>query len=140
MTDLLKRLEEAEAGSRELSDAVLLACGWTFYQGGVQMAITGAGGGLVDVWTPPNPTGESPRLYSGDRPSPTQSLDDALGLVPEGWIVGNLGQKDSMGWHCELKKGYQTSYSGVEIGHNIKSPALALCIAVLKAREAEEER
>jgi len=114
MTDLIKRLEEAEAGSRELSDAVLLACGAMEYD-----------------W--------KSRKYSR-RPSPTQSLDDALGLVPEGWEweAASFAKHNN-----EPRAGlWRNLYSNdIEcIASHGATPALALCIAVLKAREAEEER
>lgn len=80
MTDLLTDLRAAKEGSRELSDQVLLAWGWTTTKVGM-LAITGGGGGEDTVWV--SPTG----ALTQHRPSPTESVDDALAGVPEGWAV-----------------------------------------------------
>lgn len=73
-------------------------------------------------------------------PAYTESIDCALTLVPEGWTVANIGQRDSGAWWAELRRGSQTSYDKVElsgIGINDKLPlAIAICIASLKARLA----
>ena len=79
MTDLLSRLQQASEGSRELSDEMLLACGWKI----------GEGSWFID------PSGS--KFLPDDRPDPTRSLDDAVALVPEGWnrkVIANCwGQK-----------------------------------------------
>ena len=57
-------------------------------------------------------------------------------LVPEGWILANIGQNDDKSWYAELREGYRTSYNRVAVS-DLKTPtaALALCIAALKAKD-----
>lgn len=67
---LLSDLESAAAGSRELSDRVLLALGWRTDQ------ITG-----TCWWRPENPeapNGTGSWFSAVDCPSPTESVDDAI--------------------------------------------------------------
>jgi len=120
---LISELEKAKEGSRELSDEVLLMCGWSYRPnrygpGGPQWG----GGGL---WTNPLGIGTA---ASDSRPSPTESLDAALPLVPERcWAEGTLGSPSYIEIHnpkiyAEIGKGEGAT------------PALALCIAALKAR------
>lgn len=68
-------------------------------------------------------------------PRYTASLDDAISLVLKalpGWTIANIGQDDRKGWHAELRKGYQTSYSTVKIG-GAALPAIALLLAAIPA-------
>ena len=110
MTSLATRLEAASEGSRELSDEMLLVLGFT-------------------EW----------RLRH--KPDPTRSIDDGLTMVPEGW-----------GWDlgCNLDPGQM--YSSIirgpfdtarpegqsAVGFS-NSPALALCIALLAAKEQADD-
>ena len=134
MTDpLLERLKRAEEGSRELSDEVLLACGWAikevtfpvgtkFYnycdETGRHVTTTGCG-------RPP-------------APDPTRSLGDCLRYVkPEGWEL-QLFERPN-GWFCRLKRRHPYALvAWFERDRDevllVASPALALCIAALKAR------
>ncbi len=121
MTDtLIEKLEQAEEGSRELSDEVLLACGWRKTR-----------------WVP---TGEpawfDPQGSNGSYlPHPTRSLDDCLRYaVPEGWWPEQLSWASDGSlviatiWNRDPGDGYK-SCDG-----DAANPALALCIAALKAR------
>lgn len=67
MTDLISRLQVAPAGSRELSDEVLLGMGWETKEAWGR-----------SYWVPPEGLARRPN----DRPNPTRSLDDALALLP----------------------------------------------------------
>ena len=131
---LIAELEAAKEGSRELSDEVLLMCGWSYEPnrygpGGPQWG----GGGL---WTDPLGIGTA---ASDPRPSPTESLDAALTLVPEGWIweISN-----TVGCGGDVSGGFAwvqpADVRPPGAHHQAKgaTPALALCIAALKAREA----
>jgi len=69
-----------------------------------------------------------PGLTASDIPNYTTSLDDALTLVPEGSKSVCFDWDDS-------------AVDGSFFGYNVQAatPALALCIAALKARKAMEE-
>lgn len=76
-----------------------------------------------------------PTLYN-DRPYYSRSLDAALTLVPEGWFIANMfvsPDKTTLYFWCANNPG---------LGHKYRSgaptPALALCIAALRARQAME--
>ena len=105
---LIERLEAAENGSRELD----------------QLIARNIGAGAA--------------LYSDnsgiDRALDyTTSLDAALTLVPKGMTFG-------MGWDTEIAGPYAfTGKTGEERkGYYARTPALALCIAALKARQTQE--
>ncbi len=136
MTDLkslIAELERAKEGSRTLSDKVLLACGWSYEPnrygpGGPQWG----GGGL---WTDPLGIGTA---ASDPRPSPTESLDAALTLVPEGWCGGGrLVGLPPYGMELLATDGLKVRLPGPKlVSSSGATPALALCSVALKAREA----
>ncbi len=71
----------------------------------------------------------------------THSIDDALTLVPDGWIVEELRQwrsKDNViYWECALSGGNDYVYCGnFQDSDRPPNAAIALCIAALKARES----
>ncbi len=118
MDDLLKRLEEATEGSRELDRLIAIhpatpSCG----------VVKGADIEVVreaeEDWNPPVVV----------VPDYTTNLQDALGLVPEGcpWEMKSVGMVE-MG----------TEFGPVE--GIAATPALALCIASLRAIEARAEK
>jgi hypothetical protein len=121
MRDLIERLEKAEGPDRALGDEVLFACGW-----GCEEA--GFGPDTYLVWSTPD---ESDTFRDGDQPNPTSSIDAALTLVPEGhdWLV-SMG----VGEPALAAVALATSVRNSEA--EAPSPAIALCIAALKAREA----
>lgn len=105
MTDLIARIESAEAGSRELSDEVLLA-----------------------LWGHPL----SANVKS--RPSPTESVDDALGLVPEG--LNALIASDGEAMFFTHRYAEDGDWLGMTEPIYAATPALALCAAVLRYCDA----
>lgn len=120
--DLISRLEKAKGPDRELGDKVLFACGWT-------RNCVGHFHGPMYRWR--GPDGKS--YEDGEHPDPTASLDAAVGLVPEGaYFKIQVGRdhKDTWCW-VEMKDVEAVAFS--------KVPALALCIAALKGRQASEE-
>lgn len=66
----------------------------------------------------------------------TASIDAALTLVPEGmeWSVSNRGQIGAK--HLSFVGVYGEPMVGSECDTNATTPAIALCIAALKARDA----
>ena len=135
---LIAELESAKEGSRELSDRVLLACGWRYEK--IKRGIGFSGKPkLEDAWLDPTRVPWTGAVKS-KRPSPTESLDDAVAVVPEGWEWG-IGS----GWshksaarppiaqlvYLDMSTGKQTT-----ITENGNTPVLALCIAALKTRDA----
>lgn len=71
----------------------------------------------------------------------THSMDAAIRLVPEGWLLANLSQTDAGFWWAELRKGYITSYSAVAMTSHYRAAtaALALTAASLRARSLSGE-
>lgn len=115
--ELIDALESAEAGSRVLSDAVLLALGWLQTRDPCLVCEDHG----VCLWLQPN------GVYHDNGPSPTESVDDALSLAPEGYgaISANISERGP---------------SSMRISHpytfgNAATPALALCIAILRAAD-----
>jgi hypothetical protein len=135
LRSLIERLEAATEGSRYLD--VEIACavptsipGYPKYEYTVPMRIARG-------W-------ESNRIYvcdvDGDltreshlAPNYTTSIDAALTLVPEGWVVANLYQ------HLETKRWLASvGRLNKEVGTSLfaATAAIAFCIAALKARQA----
>lgn len=114
---LIERLSAAKVDSRELSDEVLLALGWLHETG---------------WWRPPAPAPEWEIFHERDRPDPARSIDDAVRwVVPEGWSWTIYGP-DQLG---VVKPHAMLGVPGVfEADASAATPALALCIAGLKAR------
>ena len=124
---LLQELEGAEEGSRDLGYAVSLATGWKHVESafGPVLHLEKCSGQAKDcncVWR-----------------NPTLSVEAALTLVPEGWLPSSglgrnnqetHGKTDLYGW-AELDN---DPYDGTSILGYGKTPALALCIAAIKAR------
>jgi hypothetical protein len=136
MQELIARLEDAEAGSRELDAAI-------FRYFGEPVPTEFAGRGIKLEWqddgTAVMPIGDMHVRYS--PPSYSTSLDAALALaervLPSWRVFGISDERDSQvnsGWAagiCELR--------GPGIQHaRTWTPALAICIAILKAKAQGE--
>lgn len=103
--DLIARLEAVAEGSRELSDEVLLICGWrTEERGEIE----------IDLWWSP----EGRRVFSSCQPDPTRSLDAALSLVSAG--RRSIALTAAIKW-CRDRR-------GLEGNDFISYLALAVCI------------
>ena len=138
MSDLIERLEAATEGSRELDCRV-----WH--------AAAGKGQPLKEIGPP---TYKKTRFFCNPNPKVewigydllriaepyTTSLDAALSIVPEGWAFAKLGLAWAMGWDTEPPNMLVCELGGpVEGEHGIgHTPALALCIAALKARKEDK--
>ena len=81
--------------------------------------------------------------FSPDTAIPcyTTSLDAALTLVPEGYRLELYQSANGEWWDADLSPlGYDVDHEdGWSNGDGKADPALALCIAALKAREAMEK-
>lgn len=133
---LIERLEKAEAGSRELdcwigyhADLLVDDMSWRekIDKFGIEHALNAATS-YSNVWRT-------------QLPHYSTSIDAAVALVERllpGWTIASIGQDDGKRWHAELRKGYRTSYSTVALAGS-PTPALALCLAALKALEARDK-
>ena len=115
MTDLIRRLEDATVGSRELSDEVLVALGWSLTK---RESL---------YWI--NPKDQA--VHMMHRPSPTEDLTDAVAAIEEGhWcrlIIATPARAEVNPNNIEGSPIVVAS-----------TPELAVTIANLKARQAEE--
>ena len=126
MNDLIERLEAATGPCRELDAAIALE----------------VDGGEI-VWKMANYTMESypARRYAsadhvsgyGNAPVPlyTTSIDSALTLVPEGWAEYTL--MNGNGYHEATFNNHEAKRT--VWGSSYASPALAICLAALKAHK-----
>ena len=133
MDDLITRLEQATEGSRELSDEVLKACGW-HHRVDKRLPDRSQWG-----WLAPALEGGKPRLILSD-PSPTESIDVALTLVDFkghfGWRISNWHEgKAGGGAWIDWCNDPVMSFADHHVSVPAATPALALCIAALKARK-----
>jgi hypothetical protein len=126
MTPLIKRLKEATKGSRELDAEIALAVGWTFEK-------WAEGRERKPYWRAPGETKYFNRF--GFPPQFSRSLDAALTLVPEG-MSGHVDIGKMSGiYQCGLWNGKFAQDVKENYGESKATPALALVIAALKARE-----
>ena len=108
LRELIEQLESAESGSRELDAAIQRAMGPDF-------PLHFSGVGVCNAFT--------------------TSLDAALTLVPEGWSW-SLGEMRGIGKFRGWLNDHNTP-DGLAVRHidaDATTPALALCIAALRAR------
>jgi len=119
---LIQRLQEATEGSRELDSEVALATGWTHHIEQHDDDMTD------DVWT--DPSGKEHSCYHFF----TRSIDAAMTLAPEG-CMWNLGGNPNGGFASAGLFG-ASIWQGIDQIHGeAPTPALALCIAALSAKE-----
>lgn len=117
--NLASRLEAATEGSRELSNEVLLACGWQSDERG--------------WWYP---QGDDPYwwLHHGCQPSPTESVDEAGKLVEAKgwwWTCGNCRREG----HATIGPEIGSAGPSDGIEGLAATPALALSAALVHALE-----
>lgn len=134
-SELLSRIEQASGPDREIDadiDVLLFGGETVWKQANYTMEMYPASrraskshiGGFANEHVP---------LY-------TASLDATVALVERmlpGWTIASIGQDDAKGWHAELRKGFRTSYSTVQLG-GATTPSLALLTALFRALEAKE--
>ena len=113
LSALLAKLEAATGPSFALDEAVALAFGWQW--------------------------------GDGIPPAYTVSVDRAMTLVPDGWVVAELqqnyysegGELNSLCWTAGVVCGWK--YGQAKYNERIKTAALALCIAAVRARLAGQK-
>ena len=127
LTDLIERLEKAEAGSRWLDAWVAVHIGY-------------------DGWTPQkwaailtDPDVHAPTACPDGAPPYTTSLDVALTLVPEKYCPGVSQFCEHLDYHAWLAEQVRDEMEDRHThmafeGRSDASFAIALCIAALKAR------
>ena len=127
MKDLIERLEKATEPDRELDKDILFA---TFPRDRVAIfdgvkhisTITGRGG---EAWF-------GPLADRDDCPRYTNSIDDAMDLVPDGWLpeISSRHYHDGISWEVDI--GHMI-YDATEYYQHRILP-IALCMAALDAR------
>lgn len=77
-----------------------------------------------------------PRNWQDDERLPyyTSSIDSALMLVGPDWHVLNLRHMSETEWFCGLAEKFAESEFANEVEAKARTPAIALCIASLRAR------
>jgi hypothetical protein len=120
MNDLIARLMDATGPDRELDALIAVAAGETPTEAFRPCAAIDAGTfgvGSYGLWV---------------APAYTSSIDAALVLVPEdwGWRVDSTNSAAL----AKIERGYQLEYGVADFSADGPTPAIALCIAALKAR------
>lgn len=113
--ELIARLEKLSGPDREVDDALALIAGCKLIGCQVYRDTDGT--------------------YLGSARFYTNSIDSALTLVPVSWRVQDIWQSDNgNGWHAAVR------IPGYEVGSDdlCATPAIALCIAALKARSSKD--
>jgi len=135
MTDLIKRLEEVEKGSGAFDkELALLLGGYTLERRGKDRK----------EWFYPVDQEWFYRKDSHELPRYTTSIDAALALaervLPEGWTVEiKSGARPFNRAIIHPKYTMENKQDRCPMGLSKGSPALALCIAILKATDTGRE-
>lgn len=135
LRELIEVLEKATCGTSELDSRIAEYLGIEY-----RSRRTGYGASKGREWLVSHVGGVSE--WTRHPPAYTNSLDAALTLVPEGWHVGGLTNVPGLGWDCTLWASHParrvdagTDDKGRSTGRPA-TPALALTLACMKAREA----
>lgn len=132
MSDLIERLGKAVGPDKELDWDLALLAGWERRDWDIASANLG--------WFAPG----VPNVMHSDPPRYTASIDAALTLVPDGWAWAVREHRDCppphsdalakvsrVAWGCPEGELYEQSQA------RHPTPAIALCIAALRARTPE---
>ena len=87
----------------------------------------------VEIWKTCHPADWKWQHGRFNPPAYTASIDAALTLVPEGWLW-RIMPSDFDGWLAEV---WTDDTLDCEFGVRAKTPALAICIAALRAKGDE---
>lgn len=126
---LIAKLEAAPGGSRELDELIAKAVG-TLPLEAKFWCFNPEDGNAEYNWDQTDPDDPRPYLAGGEGIAYTTSIDAALTLVPEGWsTMLDINPGEAC---CTVhdNSGYVS-----EPAATTKTPALALCIAALRARQ-----
>lgn len=126
MKDLIAALESASGPDRQLD-----------FEIGLQMGITKDLG--TGKWIRLDDDNRI-RTVEGGLPHYTASIDAALTLVPDGWpfkLITDFGSPRLKNYRAQITTP-RFRESEIWSGGNNASPAIALTIAALKARDAEQ--
>lgn len=118
MTDLIARLEAASGPDCALDADIALTQGWSEFPG--------------DNWIGPNAEICVPAF--------TSSIDAALTLAPEGANAYGFEVDPALGVDAFFSRNNVASGHWFVSANGAPTPALAICIAALKAREATKEK
>lgn len=122
IAEIVGRLEKLEKPDGHLDCLILAAVeGWK-----------NIGGGWRE-W----PDGLRERYEFGFAPPYTKSIDAALTLVPSHLHLLNLRHMNDTKWHAGLAARFAESEFDNDFEADAKTPAIALCIAALRAREKQ---
>lgn len=134
MNELIAALEGAEEGSRGLDAQIAFAANtWKWSPMGVwadhDLKVSPGGGRDFTYKSAVEAASACLSL-----PHYTTSIDAALTLVPEGWCA-DLCQGHDLLWLVELQPTNETAQQKWAESPRLATPALALCIAAIKARQ-----
>lgn len=127
LSDLIARLEAAKEGSREL-DALIFT---EVFE--AELRPWSPTRRVRTLWWFKRNSEQVLRYGKDSHPHYTTSLDAALTLVPENMRIELIGSGSA--WRCEVR--HFTAYERVAEYFGAPTPALALCIAALKARDSK---
>lgn len=131
IAEIIARLEKAEGPDGEI-DAMIW---FTVNRGAASRCYWSASTGMPKPIDLPFPPGLGRHAVIAKSPRYTSSIDAALMLVPKSWRLQDIWQSDDgESWYAGVR------IPGNEVGSDdgCCSPAIALCIAALKARLAAE--
>jgi hypothetical protein len=144
MTDLIQRLTNASEGSREL-DAMIH---WRKEIGDREVVSINPQGQYISVVFNASDRvadGCDRYMYGNDVAPFTTSIDAAMTLVPEGWVITDVSQRlpcnQNWEWAVILGKLVDGEWE-LANGCSKTAPgsfALAICIAALRAKDAGHE-
>ena len=114
-SDLIERLEALSGPDREVDAEIALATGW------MQIKTDWFRPKSADIWH-----------HKSELPRYTASIDAAMTLVSEGWYP-QIGKLSAESWQANMGQANR----GNGVNAYAAALAIALCIAALRARSAD---
>jgi len=130
MTDLIERLQAAHVGSRELDAEIALELGWTFEKRGTDRKAWWRKPGEEKAYM------RASNTFDSARPSMswTTSIDAALTMLLPGW-EWSLASETNGPYEAYV----YNKATGVFYLIEAATPALALCITILKSHKEVDD-